>query len=293
MRRHLRFALLLALPLAACSGGTGDSDSHAGGTGQLTLEVTDKPLDHDLVEEAVVRIDRVRIHVEADVDDAADGGWRTLYEGQPREFDLIELRDGLTGMLVNGVELPAGTYRQLRLRVASGHLLLKNGNLYTSDDGSLHLGSTATSGFKAFIDPPLTVTDGVSEHLLLDVDLTKTFKPIPANDPENATKFNLHPVVRLANLSETGELRGTVLRDNGAGSIEPVADATVYVLPEGLTSPDDSVASTASAEDGSFTVRGLDPDVYDLLGIKDSERGLVWAVQVEAGSVTEVELYLE
>ena len=43
----------------------------------------------------------------------------------------------------------------------------------------------------------------------------KTYRPRPANDPLNAKSFSFHPVVRAANLSDTGEIRGVVTSDDG------------------------------------------------------------------------------
>ncbi|MEE8468238.1 MAG: DUF4382 domain-containing protein, partial [Planctomycetota bacterium] len=218
---RLTLAFLLLSMVPACSGG--GSASATGGTGFLTLEATDKPFDHSLVVEARLGIDLVRIHREG------GDGFQTLYEGPPLQFDLLDLQNGVVRTLVAFAPLTAGRYRQLRLHVSSGHLELTNGNVYTTGDGSLELTSQDTSGFKVFIDPPLIVADQISYKLLLDFDLTKTFKPVPGNDPENATKFHLHPVIRVANLGLSGTLSGTVVADDGSGNLLGVDMATVYV----------------------------------------------------------------
>ena len=242
MRHTARLALTLSLLalVQACSSGSGSS-SATGGTGFLTLEATDKPFDHSLVVEASLGIDIVRIHQED-----GGGGFLTLYEGPPIKFDLLDLQNGVVRTLVAAAPLPAGQYRQLRLHVSSGRLELTNGNVYTTEDGSLELTSQDTSGFKVFVDPPISIADQLSSNLLLDFDLTKTFKPVPGDDPENAAKYHLHPVIRAANLGLAGTLSGTVVADDGSGNLLGVDMATVYVLHEGSMNPDDAVASTGS-----------------------------------------------
>lgn len=286
------FPLLLAatpaLALASCSGGSGD----ASGSGFLTLEATDAPIDHALVDEAVIFVDRITIHAQATANDNVDG-WLTLYEGSPVELSLLELSNGITQTLVNAERVPAGEYRQLRLHVTDAHIELVNGNLYTTDDGSLHLTSQDTSGFKVFIEPPIVVRDGFDENLLLDIDLGKTFKPVPANDPLNANSYKLHPVIRAVQLEGTGELTGVVTMDDGTGGFTPVEHASVYVLPPGVTDLDDSIASTATDAEGNYTVLGVPAGTVDVLAKLDELSALAEAVVIQADEVTLVDLVIE
>lgn len=274
--------------LAACSGGSGGGSAASDGSGTLTVEVTDAPLDHELVEQATVWVDLARAHVDPDAAEE-EGGWIDLHSGEELTFDLLELTGGLTRTLADARALPAGTYRQLRLRVSRAYLRLVNGNEYSSENGTIHLTSTGKSGFKVFIDPPLKVIDGVDYRLLLDVDLGKTFKPVPANDPLNAAKFNLHPVIRTANLGLAGKLRGTVV--DAAGDAVPLA--TVYLLPEGAEDPEEAVASTGTNEGGFFVILGLVPGVYDALATKDAASGKATSLQIDAGETTETEIVIE
>lgn len=290
MNRTTPAHLLLSfafLALAACSGSSGGGSASAG-SGTLTLEVTDAPLDHDLVEQATIWVDLARAHVDPDAADE-EGGWIDLHSGKELTFDLHELTGGLTRTLADARALPAGTYRQLRLRVSRAYLRLVNGNEYSSENGTLHLTSTGKSGFKIFIDPPLKIVGGLDYDLLLDVDLGKTFKPVPANDPLNASKFNLHPVIRTANLGAAGRLRGTVVDADGDG----VPLATVYLLPEGAEDPDEAVASTGTLDDGFFVILGVAPGVYDALAVKGETSGRTNALEIVAGEITETEIVIE
>jgi len=275
------------LLLAACGGGGGGGGS-SGGTGILAITATDAPLDHAMVTEARIWIDKITIHSDAD----ADGGFLTIYDGAPIEMDLLHLNNGVVQSLAQA-ELPAGDYRQLRLYVDHARIVLVNGNVYTTEGGTLNMPSLAQSGFKVFIDPPIEVVADVSRTLLLDFDLTKTFHPIPANDPLNATTYSLHPVIRAANVSTSGEVRGIVEQASGQAGLVPVAQATVYLLHGGETDLGDAVASTATNDAGHYAVLGVAPGTYDVLATKNGLDGRVNAQTVIAGSATVVDVVID
>lgn len=287
MKYSSRLLPLLVLLLSACSGGGLDSTPPVlEGSGRLTIDITDSPFTHELVEDAVVCIDQVRVHAA----DSTQPGWHTIYEGAPLVFDLMDLRNGITRTLTAFADVPAGRYGKIRIRVAAGELRLVNGNEYTSANGTLQLTSTATSGMQITVDPPIEITDGISQTLLLDFDLSKTFHPVPANDPLTATRYQLHKGVRAANLSVAGELRGTITSSSGQTLVE---NATVYVLPPGVVDIALSVASTASDQNGSWAVIGLRVGTYDVFATFDVLEGRVNGVGVIAGSATPVDVNLE
>jgi hypothetical protein len=281
-------AALATLVLCSCSDGDGGSGAPGAGNGSLTLQVTDAPFVHDIVTEARIAISEVRIHRNAE----EDSGFLTLYDGAPIEFDLLDLQNGVTRELLR-IDLPAGEYRQLRLVLSDASLTLVNGNVYSTDDGTLRFTSQATSGFKVFIDPPIEVVTNVARTLLLDFDLTKTFHPIPANDPLNATRYQLHPVIRVANLTETGVIRGLVTADDGTGQPVGVDGATVYVLAPGEQDPANSIATTGTRASGFYAVIGLAPGVYDVLAIEGERTGRVDGQQVFVGNATVVDVAIE
>ena len=279
-------SLSISLACLGCGGSGGGGGG--GGIGTIGLVATDAPLDHSQVTEAVIGVDEIRVHPQAD----AQGGFITIYEGAPIEMNLLELHNGLTQELATA-DVPAAAYRQLRLHVESASLRLVNGNVYDTETGTLHLTSQDTSGFKVFIDPPVVVIAGFSTEVLLDVDLSKTFLPVPSDDPLNATSFNLLPVIRVANLSTSGEIRGVVSTDDGLGGTTPVEAATVYVLPPGETDTANSIASTATDVDGEYAVLGIPGGTYDVLATKGALQGREDGVTVLVGSVTVVDITIE
>ena len=294
MKVHSILLVASSLVLGACSGGGGGGSGGGGGGGggtiestRLVLSATDAPFVHDIVASATITVDRISISTSAN----SDNGALVLHEGEPITMVLTDLVDGVTQSLGEH-ELAPGTYRQIRLRVSHASLELVNGNVYSTDDDTIHLSSQGTSGFKVFLDPPLVLEEGVTAGMLLDIDLTRTFHPIPANDPENANRFNLHPVIRAADLALTGGIQGTVSEDDGQGGTAPVESATVYVLPPGVTDVDQAVATSATGADGHYTILGLLAGSYDVLATKDGREASATGIAVEAGPPAVVDLVL-
>ena len=234
-------------------------------------------------------------HGRDDDDDERGGrGQNTfvLYPGPGIVVSLLDLRDGIAAELATG-EVPAGRYRMARLYIDDARLTLTNGNVYSTADGNLDLTCGNTSGLKIFFDPPLDVAGDTDTAILLDFDLTKTFKPIPPNDPLNATRYLLMPGIRAINRTTTGDLRGTVSEDDGAGGSIGVDTATIYVLPPGETDPAKSVATTASSASGTYAVLGLRPGTYDVLAVKDPKQGTATGVVITAAHETTLDLTIQ
>jgi hypothetical protein len=291
--KHILFlrtliGLCLLLATFACGGSGGGGGSSSGLTGEMVIEITDAPLDRALVARALIDVSAIRVHTNAQ----SSSGFLTLYSGAPISIDLLTLSNGLTKLLVRA-DVPVGNYRQVRLVIDSALLELTNGNVYSTAGGNLTMTSTGTSGLKIFIQPDLVIQGGLSRTMLLDIDLSKTFHPIPANDPLNATSFKLMPVIKASNLSDTGELRGRVLEDNGAGGTQGVANANVSIQPPGDPDPANSIAGTGTLSDGSWRVIGLQPGTYDVLATSGGLQGLVPSQIVILGNATLVDVLIQ
>ena len=279
--KQLRLLAGFALLLSAC-GGSGGGDS-ASATGTLHLLATDAPFDHSMVEEARLTIDRVSAHRNAN----AESGFVTLYEDAPFEIDLAALTNGITRSLASG-ELATGTYSQFRVRLTGAYLRLINGREFRTEDGTLQLTSQATAGYKIFLDPGVEVVEGADETVVLDFDMTKTFMPVPANDPLGAQRFQLRPNVRAAVVSRTGEVRGGVTVDGGRRP-----GVVVYVMPPGTADTAESIASTATDASGSAAILGLEPGLYDVLAVADGRQALASSVRVDEGGIASFELAID
>lgn len=293
MKTLSRFFLSCLIPpflLAACGGGGGGAAASGPvpGSGTLVLEATDAPIDPRLIESAILWVDEIRIHREAD----GDSGFVTLYDGNPREVELTTLRNGLTRALASGI-LESGSYGQLRLHCSDAYLRLKNGREYSTQEDTIRLTSQDTSGFKIFFDPPVVIEEDVQTEVLLDFDVPKTFSPVPGNDIENARFFHLHPLVRTGVVSSSGELRGVVTTMDDSGNLAAAPHAAVYVLPPGETDPIHAVASTLSDANGGAAILAVPPGTYDLLALLGERQGRADGLVVTAGHVTPFEIHVE
>jgi len=286
MKTILTVLLTASLALAACSDGGGASAP--AGTGTLIVEATDAFLAHSEIEVARIYVTEIKAHQSA----TGSSGFATLYSGPPIELELTSLRNGVVQVLVQG-PVPSGTYHQIRLIFSDAYLKLVNGNEYSTALGNLSLASQATSGLKVFISPSVVIGDGVTEAVLLDFDLTKTFHPIPANDPLNATSYKLMPVVKASRNSRSGAIRGVVTSDDGTGTQMGVEGAGVYVLPPGEPNKESAITSTATGPGGSYVVLGLAPGSYDILAEDLPLQGRSNGVVVTAGNVTDADVVLE
>jgi hypothetical protein len=283
------------------------SDPAAVGTGTLKVHVTDKPFPFDLIESAVVTLTRVEarravisqpaddtqdeeaqsepVTAEDDAEDEAlnEEVFVTLFEDpQGKPFDLVQLRNGRTDLL-GLAEVPAGTYTQLRLIVSGGEVTLTDGRTFP-----LKVPSGEQSGIKLRLT--FEVAEDQETGLLLDVDLSRAFKPIPGgkiSGPSEIREFKFQPslAMRLVELAETGEIGGFVTDMNG----QPVALASVTAYKD-----DVEVTSTSSEADGSYRLIGLTAGTYRLEvsagGYADQQ---VENVVVESGQVTDVNVSLD
>jgi hypothetical protein len=217
----------LCLATAAALSGCGGSDG--GGTGSLTLRVTDAPVDS--ATRVVVEFSGVEL-IKSD-----EGPRRTFTFEAPRQIDLLNLTEGKTETLLDGVSLEAGRYEQLRLLVNAGQS--GSDSFIELEDGSLHplfIPSGNQTGLKlvsGFIVPA-----GGSADFTIDFDLRKSVTYPQGLDGS----YILKPALRLVDNAQVGAISGTV-----ATALATAADCSpaVYVYQGTDVTPDDVGSATA------------------------------------------------
>ena len=207
--------------------------------------------------------------------DGDDNPFIVIFDGE-RSFNLLDLQNGRTDLLAE-VEIPAGTYDQMRVFVSGGEVTLVGGAVFT-----LKVPSGAQSGIKLHFE--FEVTGDETTELLLDIDLSRVFSVIPGgkiDSPDEISGFHFRPSIamRLINVVDAGAIAGTV-----AGSDEaPLAGVFVVAFAD-----DEEMGGAITEEDGGYMVAGLPTGVYrleySLGGYEDAE---VTEVSVTAGSTTE------
>lgn len=183
-RSTLRSTILSLTAAAGLLAGVAACDSPTGlGSGTLNLYLTDAPGD---VLSAVVTIDR--IYLQADSNDA---GGRIILREDDVTTDLLTLVDS-TQALIEGVEIPAGRYGQLRFVISGAYVVVEGEGgttqIYASSPsyaalpagavvtGTLQMPSFAQSGLKVTLpNDALVVADDGTVSLVVDFDVAQSF----------------------------------------------------------------------------------------------------------------------
>ncbi|MEO8017022.1 MAG: DUF4382 domain-containing protein [Pseudomonadota bacterium] len=226
--------ILLAF-LAACGGGGG---SAAGANsqpqfGKMNLRITDSPVTSAkrvVVEFTGLEIKRAGVF-EPEVFDFA-----------PRQINLLALDGGGSEVLLADVDMPAGEYESIRLKVNAGRNA--SDSFIELDDGSKHalfIPSGNQTGLKLIRG--FTIGVGSTSNFTIDFDLRKSV----VNPPGLGEPYLLKPVLRLVDNLEVGTIDGTV----AAALVVDGCVPTVYlytgasVVPDDLGSATPPLASTA------------------------------------------------
>ena len=280
MSKILSIALGLSLALVISCNLLPQEEAPADGTGKVVVTITDAPFPVDLVDEVLITIDRVELRIaggtctttygeevgkkEKSNDKRRKEHDYSAYEcdrgfvvisGEEKTIDILKLQNGLTEILAEGT-IPVGEYDMIRLHVVEATIIIKG-----NDSFVLKISSGNSSGLKIFLDTPITVTEeGVSE-VLVDFDLSRSFKSIGNIKNKHDIKgFMFRPVIRAVNYKKTGILYGKVMEEEGTA----VKNALISVF------LGDSVVSTAlSNSSGEYKLIGLPAKTYALSAEKE------------------------
>ncbi|CAN5314604.1 hypothetical protein BH23GEM4_BH23GEM4_11240 [soil metagenome] len=240
--------LLAALALAACGDTVGNDAT------RLSLLLTDAPGD---LAEATVRIDQ--IYLQGNADEDPESGRLVLYSGG-ESFDLLTLSGGKTAELASGVEIPAGTYSQLRMVISEASIKTLDGKVYSTNDGTLQTPSFASSGLKIKLPGGSVKVDGPSMILVVDFDAGQSFGKAAGN----SGRWVMHPVVTATNLELSGGIVGSVALAEGVAlpACGGAASDLTRFVPQ--ASAGEVTVSGTTAADGTYAIRYVAPDDYTL-----------------------------
>jgi hypothetical protein len=225
--KTLRLALAAAAALltAAC-----------GQTGKVTVLLKDASAD---VTAAVVTI--------SEIDLVGSGGTTVLSTAQTTT-DLLKLAND-TATLVSGVDVPAGSYGQLRFVITGGYVEA-GGVIYASSPtypglpaeatvgGVLRMPSYGQSGLKVDLPGSLGTIGAAGRIVLVDFDVSQSF----GHEAGNSGAWVMHPVVKATDLQLAGRVDA---------SLKLGAEVT---LPTGTTLADFKAVLTPLLGGGSTTL---------------------------------------
>jgi len=250
---RLSLVASLALLMVGCGGGQ---------TGKISVLLKDAPTGFDKV---VVTISRIEL---------VGSGGTTVLSTKTTTHDLLELANA-TDTLVNGLEVPVGTYSQLRF-VITGAYIVVGGVIYASSPtyaglpkdavvaGTLGMPSLGQSGLK--VDMPggaLTVGTG-AKVVLVDFNVPQSF----VHEAGGSGAWVMHPVLMATDFELTGTIDVTL--QLGAGITLPtpatLADFKAVLTPsaggDSLKLPLTLTANTSGTYGVSF--KFLPPGSYSL-----------------------------
>ncbi len=269
-----RFAALLSLPLLAVMA-TACSDSTSSQVASVSLALTDAPGDVDSV-----WVDIREIYLQGE-----NGRTPLLSEDAAADLELVELTQlaGSTLDLVSDVEIPAGTYGQMRFVIDGAVLETEGGEVFVYNaihphgataTGDLKCPSCSQSGIKVQLPGDVADLEGGAHLIVLDFDVSQSF----GHEAGGSGMWVMHPVIRGAEVGFTGTVSGTVdvERDDQDAPLVTIPecpagtprDLTAFVpRADAQTLTDDEgeaiTATTTVAQDGTFTFPFLSPDEYD------------------------------
>lgn len=280
------FTVTMLFGMVGCGDllGTGDA--------RVTVLLTDAPSDY--VGSAMIDVGRVELL-------PADDGERVVLseDGTDGPIDLLELQ-GLTTTVLADLEIPEGTYREIRMIIESASVELADG--YAFDDGAtdavLSVPSGASSGLKLKLraadveGSEDTFSEGVAigegqTVLVVDFDVNQSFR-IQGNPdtPAGIKGVSFQPTLRVVVEDVAASISGTVTTSVAGASIEGLvvsAEATEVVDDEEFQS---AIGTALTTGDGSYTVFFLAPGSYSV-SVEAADSALVGspvAAEVEVGA---------
>ena len=241
-----------ALLLAGCGGDDNDND---GNTGKVSMSVTDAPVDGAL---------GVYVQFSGVVLIKDDESQKEILFDEPEQINLLDYQSGESAELFTDVEVEAGEYSQIRLLVDTDDM---NDTYIAFAGGSFELDipSGEQSGLK--LVSGFTVNADESVSFMLDFDLRKAITLTGNGD------YKLRPTIRLIDLSESGQISGTLASDLCASDDMKA----VYIYEGEVAQPDDlgseaEPLATASVDtDLSYTAAFLTPGDYTVAVTCDSD----------------------
>ena len=232
IKNIIGFCFVSAFILSACGGGSSDGSSDAtSGSGTLSLNITDAPIDS--ADKVVVTFSGVSIKPQSgaafDIE-LVDGNGNPMV----KSIDLLSQQGPSSEPILINHTLDAGHYNWMRLKVVASqnstdsYIVLDNGSQHP-----LYIPSGDETGLK--LNRGFDVTDGGAVTFTIDFDLRKSVVE-PGN---NSQAYKLKPSLRMVNNNNVGHISGLIgsVSINDANCIG--TDYAVYVFSGENVVPDD------------------------------------------------------
>lgn len=242
-----------SLFLAGCN-----VNSSGNSEGTLNVLLTDAPATYEAV---YIDIQEVQLNLGTEQQEE----WLTI-NSQPLRVDLLKLNNG-ADTLLGTAQLEEGTYNQIRLVLGTNNEVIVDGA-----SNNLTIPSGQESGYKVNLNA--TVTEDSTHTQIIDFDAARSIA-VTGNG-----QYILNPVLKAFNPDETGALSGQLVPQG----VPALVSAQIG---------DEILATTYVESNGTFLLRGLDPNVYKVLIQPDSPQHAdttLFEKNVLAGQTTELDI---
>jgi len=257
--RKILLPLVAALALGACSDGTGSN-----GARTVSIRLHDAPGD---LKEAWVKVDEVSLQGTSAADSMS--GKVVLLGTRTGWINLATLTGGSFATLVNGAQLPAGSYSQLRFKVCEAYVVTRDNQVYATSGATLPAGVTSTgtlqvpsgcqSGLKVKLPGGGVDLTESSQVLSVDFDVSQSF----GHQAGASGKWVMHPVMTATSITFAGSIAGTV--SLAAGVTLPACGGSAVTLatfsPRAISGADSVSAVVTQA--GAYSV-AVAPGTYTM-----------------------------
>jgi len=226
MKKLMYVLLTMILFLSiSCSNSSSITNPITGAKGNITVKLTDAPMQYNQFVAINITIDSI------EVGNAADPSSFITIMNQTTTYNLLDLVNGVTDTLAN-IDIPEGKYDTLRLYIASTEIVLKDGTSFTHDvgqsfsiglggmmDGSMQFNNKSSS-IDITLDNPMDITAGTNNEFLMDLDVDHSFLLDGITFDTTGmggigslmhlTGFSFNPTLRFVDLNQAGTISGTV-----------------------------------------------------------------------------------
>lgn len=289
------FVVPVLFLLAAC-GGSGSSSTSD--TGSVRMALTDSPAGGGMEEtfdNVVITVTDIWFHMDNTVADPADGGWLKYHLASPAAVDLAHLTDGALFQVLDQT-LPTGTYRQIRILLASTEDNVVTDNTvyrYNNEVVWDNNGTPVTSPLRIpdvshgiALYGTFIVSDTTPLHLAIDFNISNdVVRYTRHRNGADEDEFLLKPRLRYFDLDNVGIITGQLSYDDSTRHY--------FVIKAEQRDAGDSVYTvkrlTGMKADNTFALSFLRPGAYDIMiRGRDTETVIIRGVTVTRGQSTPI-----
>lgn len=284
-------AILALFILSACGGGSSSTTD----TGAVQMSLTDAPAAEETFDNVVITVTDLWFHMDNTVVNPSDGGWLKYHLATPTVVDLAHLADGALSRVLDR-NLPVGTYRQIRILLAS-----TEDNVLVPSSGLQYNNEVVWDDNGTAVTSPLRIPDafhGIALYGAFNVSSTAPLRlAIDFNINNDIVKYTRHrngldedefllkPRLRYFDLDNVGSITGQLSYDN--------TTRHYFVIKAEQKDAGDNVYTvkrfTGMKADNTFVLSFLRPGTYDVvIRGRDTETIIIRGVPVTKGASTPI-----